>query len=46
MVERLIGRAIDVTACLHRIAEPSADAAIVKLPEVIKSLCPFDASAP
>lgn len=31
LVERLIGNAIDVTACLHRIAEPTADAAAVKL---------------
>ena len=46
MVERLIGRAIDVAACLHRIAEPSADAATMKLAEVIKSLCPFSAWTP
>ncbi|CAL8461618.1 g1149 [Coccomyxa elongata] len=33
MVERLIGRAVDVTACLHHIAEPPADAATEKLAE-------------
>ncbi|BDA42104.1 Dynein heavy chain 2, axonemal [Coccomyxa sp. Obi] len=33
MVERLIGKAVDVTACLQSIAKPTADAATVKMAE-------------
>lgn len=39
-VERLIGRAVDVTACLHHIAEPPTDAAAEKLAEVTKRMRP------